>query len=529
MIEGLPNFVPLLGQLRDRLARGPHKKLAEDLLPRQQLKDRNDNVQRLLRVLDRSGSAGLLAGAMDGGVTVELFDGRNTPYWAVFRVDRVRDGEFEEKANDGRDMEYITAAVGQRATARGQGVTKGGGGIFAGSGRPDGGVGQLRSLGGAGGPGFASGVSRRDGAASRGQLGVKMVAEAKSAPSAKMRVPITASLELFNASGRLSLAKLDNLALSHRVLEKDLEALSRVSAPTDVPGVAAGPRDDAPAQLGPWRAAGVRLPMEAQVNGFQGAPRVRELLNSAVREAGGGDRFRDKGQAAAYALNEAISTEWLIAALPLLTSAGVDLPPVHASGAEGQDLRASLHGRLRQGRVLGVGDTMTFETVGQSHLEALRPTQDDGLSSAEHNRSGRAVAGSGLLNSDEFRLNQLMGNSGGTGGGTGAAGNAAGSWPLLKPKTSSVLVQFTFDVKVVAQVTDRGRAAADGVRQKVTDGHAIPHTATSVREVTLPQPVVIRMPEPMVKRMLQTAGAELQDPDNHLGLTLTAAPPPANP
>ena len=139
------------------------------------------------------------------------------------------------------------------------------------------------------------------------------------------------------------------------------------------------------------------------------------------------------------------------------------------------------------------------------------------------------MAGSGLLNSDEFRLNQLMGDSGGTGGGTGAAGNAAGSWPLLKPKTSSVLVQFTLDVKVVAQVTDRGRAAADGVRQKVTDGTPSPYRHVRTRG------------DPAAAGGDPHAGADGQAhapdgrggterPDqNHLGLTLTAAPPPANP
>ncbi|MEU1089797.1 hypothetical protein ABZ401_23750 [Streptomyces sp. NPDC005892] len=526
MIENLPNFVPLLGRLRESLASGPRKGLAEDLLPRQQLKDRNDNVQRLLRVLDRSGSAALLAGAMDGGVTVELFDGRNTPYWAVFKVDRVRDATFQEKADDGRDMEYITLASGQRATARDRGVTKGAEAVVAGSGRPEGTLGGLKSMGGAGGAAFATGSSQREGEASRGQSGVKMVAEAKSAPSARMRVPITASLELLGAGGRVSLARMENLALTHRVLEKDLEALGRVSAPVVAPPVAAGPRNQPPPQLEAWRAAGVRLPMEAQVNGFHGAPRVRELVNSAVKAAGGGDRFGGKGQAAAYALNEAVSTEWMIAALPSLTSAGVDLPPVHATGVEGQDLRASLHARLRQGRVLGVGDQMTFETVGQSHLGAHRPAQGDGSSSAERKRAGRGLAGAGLLNADEFRLNQLMGSADGSSGATGAAGNAAGSWPLVKPKVSSVLVQFTLDVKVVARVTDRGRAAADRVRRKVTDGHALTHSTTAVREMTLPQPVVIRMPEPMVKHMLRSAGAELQDPGDYVGLTAAVAPPP---
>ncbi|WP_244163019.1 hypothetical protein [Streptomyces bungoensis] len=512
MIEDLPNFVPLLERLRARLARSGRQGLADDLLPRRQLEDRNDNVQRLLRVLDRDGSAGLLSGAMDGGVTVELFDGRRTPYWAVFRVDRVGDAGFQGAAGDGRDMEYITSAVAQRAGSRDAGSVTGVEGLLAGSGKPDEGVGQLKSTGAAAGLGMASAGSRRDGSVSRGQLGMKTVAEAKTAKAARMTVPIRASLELYRGGTRVELSRLDGLTLTHRVLEKDLEALGRVAAPrrgASAAGHASGAGAGPAADLGTWRAGGVRLPMEAQVNGFRGAPRVRESVASAVRAAGGGDRFRDRGQAAAYALHEAVSTEWLIAALPLLTTAGAELPPVHATGVEGQDLRASLHARLREGRVLGRGDKMTFETVGQSHLDAPRPTQTDGQSSADHGRQGRGLFGAGLLNADEFRLNQLMGGTGGSGGAADAAVNSSGSMPLHKPKMTSVLVQFTLDFRVVAEVSGRVRSG---------------RASSAVREVTLPTPVVVRMPEPMVRRML-TARAALQDPDDHLGLRRTAAPP----
>ncbi|MET8942923.1 hypothetical protein ABZX30_04850 [Streptomyces sp. NPDC004542] len=512
MVEDLPDFVPLLELLRTRLARTRRQGLADDLLPRRQLEDRNDNVQRLLRVLDRDGAAGLLSSAMDGGVTVELFDGRRTPYWAVFRVDRVGDGGLEGTADDGRDMEYITSAVAQRAGSHDEGVVTGVEGILAGSGKPDDGAGRLKSTGGAAGLGAASAGGRRDGVVSRGQLGMKTVAEAKTAKAARVRVPIRASLELYRGATRVEMVRSSGLALTHRVLEKDLAALGRVAAPRgNAPDTARGSRGGPAAGLGAWRAAGVRLPMEAQVNGFQGAPRVRELVTSAVRAAGGGDRFRERGQAAAYALNEAVSTEWLIAALPLLTSAGADLPPVHATGVTGQDLRARLHARLRAGRVLGAGDKMTFETVGQSHLEAPRPTQTDGQSSAGHGRQGRGLFGAGLLNADEFRLNQLTGGTGGAGGATDATANAAGSMPLHKPKATSVLVQFTLDVRVVAEVTDRVRSG---------------RTSTAVREITLPAPVVIRMPEPVVRRMLTAQGALLQDPDDRLGLRKAAAPPP---
>ncbi|MFJ9569242.1 hypothetical protein [Streptomyces bacillaris] len=503
MIEDVPDFVPLLSGLRNTLALTGHQDLADELLPRQQLRDRNDNVQRLLRVLDRDGSTGLLASAMDGGVTVELLDGRRTPYWAVFKVDRVGDGVWDGEADDGRDMEYITSAVAQQSTAHDEGETAGVEGILAASGKPDGGKGQVKSAGGAGGVGLAKGSGRRRGGATRGQLGMKTVAEAKTAGSARMRVPVVPSLELHRGDRRLAVAGLGRTTLVHRILEADLKALSRVTTPRRP---AAHPRPDAPqgsdAALGTWRASGVPLPMEAQVNGFQGAPRVRELVSRTVQAAGGNPRFREKGQAAAYTLGEAVSTEWLIAALPLLTQAGADLPPVHATGTKGQDLRASLHARLRAGRILGAGDKMTFETVAQSDLTAPRPTQTDAQSAAEKSRQARGLLGAGVLNADEFRLNQLMANGGGSGSATGASASAAGSMPLHKPKFASVLVQFTLDVRVVARVTDRVRSS---------------RTAVAERELTLPQPVVVRMPLPVARRLLAAHPEAVTDARDYLG------------
>ncbi|MFD7136653.1 hypothetical protein [Streptomyces sp. NPDC059894] len=512
MIEDLPDFVPLLERLRGRLDRS----LAEDLLPRTQSTDRNDNVQRLLRVLDRDGSAGLLSSAMDGGVGVELFDGRKRPYRAVFHVRRTGRGKYAETASDGRDMEYITSAAAQRSSAHDESDSRGVEAVLAGAGKPDGGAGQLKNVGGAGGLGLGRSDARRTASTGRAQLGVKTVAEASSASSSRMSVPIDATLELWNGNRRIALTGLTGLSLTHRVLDADLHALSRI---TPVPPRQAGRRaagaDDARAnRLGSWRAAGVRLPMEAQVNGFQGAPRVQQAVDEAVQRAGGGDRFRTGGEAAFHLLREAVSTEWLIAALPLLTSAGVDLPPVHATGASGQDLSASLHARLRDGRVLGVGDNMTFETVAQSGLDAPRPTGADGQQANEHGSSARGLFGAGVLNADEFRMNQLLGTVDGSGSGTSTAANAAGSMPMHKPKFASVLVQFTLDMRVVARVTDRVRGGRPSV---------------AVQEVTLPAPVVIRMPDPAVRRLLADPAnaGRLSDPDDRLGLRAAAraAPP----
>ncbi|MFI9566736.1 hypothetical protein [Streptomyces rishiriensis] len=484
MIEDLPDFVPLLEAIRGRLG----APLADDLLPRTLLTDRNDNVQRLLRVLDRDGSAGLLSSAMDGGVGVELFDGRKRPYRAVFSVRRAGPGRYAQTASDGRDMEYITSAVAQRAAAHDESDTRGVEGVLAGSGKPDGGAGRLKGVGAAAGVGVSAGDSRRSASVGRAQTGVKTVAEAASAPSARMRLPVAARLEIFEGDRRVALAELEGLRLTHRVLAADLHALAElVPVPARQVGRRAADASEGGAdRLGPWRDGGVRLPMEAQVNGFQGTPRVQQAVDDAVRRAGGSARFRTGGEAAFHLLREAVSTEWLIAALPLLTAAGVDLPPVHATGASGQDLHTSLHARLRGGRVLGVGDKMTFETVAQSGLDAPRPSGGDGQQASEHGASARGLFGAGALNADEFRMNQFLGVMDGVGSATDTAANGAGSMPLHKPKFASVLVQFTLDVRVVAQVADRvsGRGA------------------TAVQEVTLPQPVVVRMPAPAVRRLL---------------------------
>lgn len=395
MIEELPDFVPLLERLRTDVGRRD-RGLADALLPRRQLADPNDNMQRLLRVLDRDGSAGLLSGAMDGGVPVELFRGRGTPYWAVFRVRRTRPGTAEGDAADGRDMEYITSAVAQRARGVETGDVRTLEGVVAGAGKPEGGGGPLRSVGASGGLGVGVWDVTRSAAVGRGQLGVKTVAEA-SARSVRMRVPIEATLELHSSRGRVGLATLGGQSLVHRVPAHDLDALSRLRP---VPRAEVGqaflrPDDATAARLGPWHARGVSLPMEAQVNGFRGAPEIRRVIDDTVRAAHGGERYRRTGDAAAYAQREAVSTEWLISALPLLTAAGADLPVVHASGVRGQDLRTSLHARLRGGRVLGVGDKMTFETVAQSSLDAPRPTGTDHQRAVEHGTSVRGWAARG--------------------------------------------------------------------------------------------------------------------------------------
>ncbi|WP_051813821.1 hypothetical protein [Streptomyces sp. NRRL S-340] len=502
MVEDLPDFVPLLDRLRADLGRRDQD-LADVLLPRRQLADPHDNVQRLLRVLDRDGAAGLLSSAMDGGTAVELFRGRGTPYWAVFRVRRTGPGVYEADAADGRDMEYITSATAQRTDTRDTVDATTIEAVLAGAGKPDGAE-PMRSTAAAAGFGAGSADTVRSANVTRGQLGVKTVAEASSR-SVRMRVPVEATLEVRGPDGPVGSVTLGPQSLVHRIPAKDLQALARlrVVAPEETGQTFPRPQDADPAALQAWHRRGVTLPMEAQVNGFRGAPEIRRVIADTARAAHGGEHYGRTGEAAAYTQHEAVSTEWLTSALPLLTTAGADLPVAPAFDARGHDLHTSLHARLRDGRVLGAGEKMTFETVAQSTLDAPRPTGRDGQHGAEHTRTARAAGGAGLLNATDFRLNRLLAGAGHSGGGADAAAGGSGSMPLHKPKAESALVQFTLDVRVVARVSG-------GVRPG--------HGAVAVRDFTLPVPVVLRIPAPVAREMLRDPAnrKRLRDPDGLL-------------
>ncbi|MEY9844555.1 hypothetical protein ABH940_001624 [Streptacidiphilus sp. BW17] len=518
MIEELPDFVPLLGRLRERVHR-QDPGLADELFPQHQLSDGNDNIQRLLRVLDRDGSTGLLAGAMDGGVPVELFRGRRTPYRALFRVQRTGPGTPLDVAGDNRTMEYITSAVAQNADAADRSTAWGADFAFAGAGKPHGG--NVRSAAGAGSTGATTTSGNRRATVGRAQLGVKTVAEG-SAPSVRMRVPIQATLELHAPSGRVAAVPLAG-QLVHRILQFDLAALDRL-APVrhGAPGHAlrrdTGGGDER--QLAAWRSTGARLPLEAQVNGFRGAEQLRDAIGEAIGAAGGSEQFGvgRAGSAAGYVQREAVSTEWLISALPLLAHAGVNLPVNHAPGLEGQDLSCALHARLREGKILGKGDkkaeVMAFEAVAQSALDGMRPSAVDSQAAADHRRAVRGGGGLGLLNDNEFRLNEVTGSAAFAGGGLDTAANASGSMPLHKPKYAPVLVQFDVQFRIAVRVAHRHTA-----RIRSSQAH------TAVRDLTLTTPVVVRLPEPEALKLLAVQGAGgITDPHGVFAPAAPAAP-----
>ncbi|MDX6328395.1 MAG: hypothetical protein QOI83_778, partial [Streptomycetaceae bacterium] len=500
LIENLPDFVPLLGLLRAKIR---DRSLAKELLPQQQLSDPNDNVQRLLRVLDRDGATGLLAGAMDGGVPVELFRGRKTPYWAVFHVDRKGPGTVTGPTS-GREMEYATVAVAQSTTTRAESDTSGIDASVTATGQlKDSSIG---SSGGTAGVGVGKSASTKQAVAGRGQIGLRTIVDG-AAPAVKVKVPIEASLKLYSADGEVASAELGGTDqhLVYRALDKDLRALRQLR-PVDGKR---GPGQNlwspvagaAPEELRTWRETGAQLPMAAQVNGFRGAPDLQAAIHRTMTDAQASGKFHSKGNAAAYAQREAVSTEWLIAALPLLVSAGVELPANHASGLEGQDLGCSLHARLFDGHVLEAlddqgghldGDEMTFETVAQSTLDAPRPSATGHPHSASHGTSVQSGGGEGPVRADYSGMNNVVGTGNFTGSATSSADNGSGTVPLQKPRDKSALVQFTLEFRIVARVhhrhTQRVRSASG---------------STSVQDYVLPTPVVIRMPELAVRQMLK--------------------------
>ncbi|MEJ1200940.1 MULTISPECIES: hypothetical protein [unclassified Streptomyces] len=491
LIDELPDFVPLLKRLRSAVK---DRTLAEDLLPSYRLDDRFDNVQRLLRVLDRAGAAGLLAGAMDGGVPVELLRNssrpgrRAKPYLAVFHIRRTGAGEIVGPSGGDREMEYATVAAAQRTRTHQESSSDGVGLVLTGS-EASGEAAADRSAGVLG-PAAGRSEATSRAVAERGQTGLRAIVG--EAPSVKVRVPVTAELELRSADGQVVSVDIRG-ALVHRALEKDLAALANVTPvpeerlPGRRPEIAPGGSGAHPAALGTWRAAGARLPMEAQADGFRGAPQVRALIGRAMASADAGTGL-GKGSAAHYAHGEAVSTEWLLAALPLLVSAGAELPPVHISGAEGRDVDCELHARLLDARPLGESEAMTFETVAQSGPEGSRPAGVEHRQAARHGRSAGFSGGGGPVRVEQSGLTNAPGGVGSEGGAAGTVGNAAGTVPLQKPKETSALVQFTLEFRAVARVRRRHTQGVRGAE------------AVGVRDGVLPVPVVIRMPASEARR-----------------------------
>ncbi|MEU6540442.1 hypothetical protein [Streptomyces sp. NPDC047000] len=517
LIEELPDFVPLLNRLRAAVG---DRGLARDLLPATRLDDPFDNVQRLLRVLDRDGVTALLASAMDGGVPVELLRNsgtpgrRATPYWAVLRLRRQGAGAVVGPGGD-RDMEYSTVATAQSAESHRESETHSVEGSFTGSGKPhDDAVG---SAGAVAAPAVGSTDSGQRTAVGRGQIGLRTVVDTSQAQS-KVAVPFRVDLELLSKSGQLASVGFDSQFV-FRTLSKDLTALARAEQArpvatgqgngTIVPGghrVPAGPAVAAasPGRLRGWREDGAALPPAAQVNGFRGAPEVRESLGRAMAAAHVDSGFRTPGNAAHYAQTEAVSTEWLMSALPMLVSAGAELPPVHVSGVEGQDIACSLHARLLHGRVLGRSAELSFETLVRSAPDELRPTGTEHRHAAHHGRSARFSGGEGPVKADYSGMNSMPVAHTRDGGPTDAAGLAAGTGPLHKPKEESALVQFTVQFRAVARVRPRHTGRVRDARQGI-----------GVVDHVLSVPVVVRMPVSAVRRMVAEPGGRGHVTDAH--------------
>jgi hypothetical protein len=514
LIEQAPDFLPLKDLLRARLA-GTNKSLCDDLLPESGIEDKYKNVQALTKLLGRDGAMGVLASAMDGGAVIQLRRNTRTPflrgnvYWLELKVERTGDGNVTGLAGKDREIEYATAGFHQHTKSVKESSTRGAQLPLSAAGSTGDAV--IESAGGASGFRFDTGHSRQRSAADREQVGVRAIMGDTGAFQSKVRVPVDVKLVLRSNSGPVAEVSLDGpQALVYRALQNDLNALAKMQRPEpDAKAPAAVRRTGAEnAQTpGDWHKEGVGLPWAAVVNGFVGAAQVVDTVRGAVRDAakkrsdvlGGADE-------AAYGLRTAVSTEWLITWLPQIVSAGVPLPPQHLSGLEGSDASCALHGRLKDGVVLGESEDMTFEPVAQtlltsdsidgndttvdgSAVQAPRAAGNAYSTAASHSRSGVPPFGSGPARDGTDGLNGAGTTTGMPGGDMASSGNTSGMVPLQKPKDRTVLVQFTLDVRAVARLRHRH---TQWMRGDETVGDL---------ERTLSHPVVIRLHKKDVEAM----------------------------
>ncbi|MEU4652462.1 hypothetical protein AB0G32_00685 [Streptomyces sp. NPDC023723] len=516
LIEDAPDFLPLKDLLRAELARR-NKSLCDDLLPESEIEDKYKNTQALTKLLGRDGAMGVLASAMDGGAVIQLRRNTRTPflrgnvYWLELRVERTGDGNVTGLAGKDREIEYATVGFHQHTQSVKESTSRGAQLPLSGSGSTGDAV--IESAGGASGFRFDTAHSRQRATADREQVGVRAIMGDTGAFQSRVRVPVDVKLVLRSNSGPVLEVPLRGpQALVYRALQNDLNALAKMKrpepdakAPAAVRRTGAGQGAQSPRA---WRKEGVGLPWAVVVNGFVGAPQVVDTVRGAVRDAAKkrSDVLAGADEAA-YGLREAVSTEWLITWLPQIVSAGVPLPPQHLSGPEGSDADCELHGRLKDGVILGDSEKMTFEPVAQalltsgsvdgndtvdgSAVQAPRAAGNAYSTSASHSRSGVPPFGSGPARDGTDGLNGAGTTTGMPGGDMASSGNTSGMVPLQKPKDDTVLVRFALDVRAVARLRHRHTQWLRGAE------------AVGDLEKRLSHPVVIRLHKKDVEAMVK--------------------------
>ncbi|MEU8718450.1 hypothetical protein AB0C83_41340, partial [Streptomyces sp. NPDC048663] len=545
--EELPDFGQLLPMLKDSLAKTRGQEFVDVLLPERLLDDRYRNLQRLAAVLDRVAVPALLSGAIDGGVPVELFVGGPNGlhvYTARFSVQRGT-GVFHDSPSDPRGFEYGSTVSIAESTTRG---TITGFGLDAQllpvppiSGNPT--QGSLRP---GAGVGFNGTSIRKRKSADEYVHSVNVVVPVHE-KQVRLSIPFTATLSLYdrglpeygapvvsvrmgpsgdagheerNTSGRVLGEVGDDgnlLADSNagpraavdpgaqpsflfRVPVVDLEALAHVSPPR----ARTLSIDDTRATLDIWRSRGVTLPQEAQANSFQGTQAVRRGLNELAKQVGGGNHLGTTGKSASYTVQEALSNEWLTAALPVLTARGLPLPDAHVPAfLRSQDLAVSLYARLTDGEVLGPVSNTTFEVAdgGEAGLPALGGAHAD----TQEDQAGGWQSGFGWQRSGMSDLYDVGGEVALSAEGSALASQRGqGKTAMTMPSGPAVLVQFrNVDLRMVAALKRRLGHLAD-----LSD-------IRSTYDVAMEHPVVFRMFRRSAARLL--AGGALTDPRGHLG------------
>ncbi|RRR84240.1 hypothetical protein [Streptomyces sp. RP5T] len=544
--EDLPDFGQLVPLLKAELARTRGREFADALLPERLLDDRYRNTQRLAAILDRVAVPALLSGAMDGGVPVELLvAGRNgvRAYTARFSVRRGA-GRFHERPDEPRGFEYGSTVSVAESLSRGKSTGFGLDAQFLPVPSVSGNEAHGAVRVGAGA--HFEGMNPQNHASTSEYVhGVNVVVSADD-DQVRLRIPFTATLSLYDrgllehgvpiasvgltpppegdrgqagtpgrvlgevdADGTLLADDADGPqaggipggrpSFLFRVPVADLKALAHVSPPR---ARVLSPYDMA-TPLEEWRSKGVRLPREAQANTIQGTRSTQRGLAALARQVGGGEEFRTTGRSTSYTVQEAVSTEWLTAAVPVLAARGLTLPEAHVPALlRSQDLDVALYARLTDGEVLGpVGET-DFQVVDGG--EAGRPALGDAHADARENQAGSWQGGAGWL---RYALNDVYDGRGDValpGEKSALASQGAyGNVNMFMPSGPAVLVQFrTADLRMVATLKRRlGRMVGIG-------------DIRGTHDVALEYPVVIRMFRRSAAQML--ADGVLNDPRGHL-------------
>ncbi|NKE57034.1 hypothetical protein FXN61_09365 [Lentzea sp. PSKA42] len=489
-VESVPDLSSVVSDLTQKVNDKTAKRFGDSLLPDSVLKDSMSNLQRLVDFSSPASVKAMIDSAMDGGVPLLVHQpgtfGKDS-FQVTLRA-KAETPQFQEVVNDGVEMESTLSGSQKVSDGQGRGTGWGIGVKAPGLASP-----------GSANPNV-SGTAGVIAAANIGQSQSSSVTtsttdqfsnfRAASGPAARYTVPVEFELVVEKGNKIIASAPSGPQEMTVR-LHADNQ---KVKLDGGLPPLPYSPDahsrtadQGSPQAASDWQKAGdpATLPPSASVENLRGAKDLREAAVQALKDAGAGKGLTGKGTGSLNSLLSTLSPENLQPHLPGMLSGPLDVPGLHEAALTfGQDADVKVYAKLVDPSLGSLSDGVALENpksqVTSTSGEA-KVTESGDVS------VGLATGGAAVKQNTDPKDNVSVGVSGVELRHAGEDSSAVSGGPTdnktnnLKPKTTTGLVQFGVEYRVVATIGGK----------------------TAVVDLSVPNSAAVRMPAADAAKVLR--------------------------